>query len=422
MRHSYKVAGVVFSAALMTACGSSGLSSSPSSLAPQNPSSLAAPSRESGSPMGKPGITILHSFDGPTGWAVGAGVIDVNGTLYGTTVGGGGGVCNKKPETGACGVVFKVAGTGTTVLHSFSQDHAGWGPHGSVINLDGTLYGTTVYGGEHHNCGTVFALVHTDYSVIHSFDCANGKHPWAGLTDVDGTLYGTTIYGGNTDCDCGEVFKISNVGSVPAFSVVYTFKGGSDGSHPRAGLLFANDKLYGTTDAGGTADVGTVFSLDTDGTEDVLYSFKGGSADGARPEAGLIDVDGAFFGTTEEGGCSARPCGTVFRVTNKGKENVLHVFIGHSTDQKGGRPVAGLLEVKDKLYGTTRTDGKGDAGTIFSINPVGNVNYTVVHNFTGQPDDGAYPRAGLIDVNGVLYGTTSFGGEYNGGTVFRLQL
>lgn len=420
MRDLYKVAGAVFGAALMTACGSSGVSSTPSSLAAQNPSSLAGPSHESGSPMGKPGITILHSFDGPTGWAVGASVIDVNGTLYGTTVAGGGGVCNKTPKTSACGVVFKVAGTGTTVLHSFSQDHAGYGPHGSVINLDGTLYGTTLFGGE-HNCGTVFALRHTDYLVIHSFDCVNGKLPWAGLTDVDGTLYGTTELGGNTDCHCGEVFKITNARSGPEFDVVYRFKGGNDGKLPRAGLLYANNKLYGTTKDGGAANAGTVFSLDTDGTEKVLYSFKGGSADGARPEAGLIEVDGAFFGTTEDGGCHL-VCGTLFRVTNTGKEHVLHVFGGNTTDQKGGRPVAGLLEVGDKLYGTTRTDGKGHAGTIFSISPVGNVNYTVVHNFAGQPNDGAYPRAALINANGTLYGTTSYGGEYNGGTVFKLQL
>jgi uncharacterized repeat protein (TIGR03803 family) len=403
----------------MGACASSGLSSSPSSLAPQNPSSLAAPSRGPGSPLGKPGLTILHSFDGPTGWGVGAGVIDVNGTLYGTTVAGGGGVCNRKP-TQLCGVVFKVAGTGTSVLHSFSQDHAGYGPFASVINLEGTLYGTTAFGGA-HECGTVFALVHKDYSVIHSFDCANGKDPEAGLTDVDGTLYGTTVYGGNTDCYCGEVFKITNVGSGPEFSVVYAFKGGSDGANPHAGLLYANNKLYGTTANGGAANVGTVFSLDTDGTEKVLYSFKGGS-DGAHPRASVIDVDGAFFGTTEEGGCFTRPCGTVFRVTTKGKEHVLHIFTGHNTDSKGGRPVAGLLEVGDKLYGTTRTDGKHHAGTIFSINSVGNVNYTVIHSFVGQPDDGSQPRAGLIEVGGALYGTTSIGGEYNGGTVFKLRL
>ena len=419
MRHSYKVAGVVFSAALMTACGSSGVSSTPSSLAAQNASSLAAPSRES-APMAKPAITILHSFDGPTGWAVGAGVIDVNGTLYGTTVKGGGGVCDKNLHHSACGVVFKVAGTGTTALHSFSQDRAGYGPAASVINLDGTLYSTTFYGGK-HNCGTVFALRHSDYLVIHSFDCMNGEHPLAGLTDVDGTLYGTTEFGGNTDCNCGEVFKITNAGSGPEFDVVYTFKGGSDGADPQAGLLYANHKLYGTTHIGGAANAGTVFSLDTDGTEKVLYSFKGGT-DGANPSAGLIEVDGAFFGTTEEGGCLHRSCGTLFRVTNTGKEHVLHVFGGNTTDQKGGRPVAGLLEVGDKLYGTTRTDGKGHSGTIFSINSVGNVNYTVVHNFAGQPNDGEYPRAALIDVNGTLYGTTSYGGEYNGGTVFKLKL
>lgn len=97
------------------------------------------------------------------------------------------------------------------------------------------------------------------------------------------------------------------------------------------------------------------------------------------------------------------------------------ITILHSFDGPTGWLVgAGVIDVNGTLYGTTRTDGKG-AGTIFSINPVGNVNYTVVHNFRGQPNDGAYPRAALIDVNGVLYGTTSYGGEYDGGTVFKFQ-
>jgi uncharacterized repeat protein (TIGR03803 family) len=77
--------------------------------------------------------------------------------------------------------------------------------------------------------------------------------------------------------------------------------------------------------------------------------------------------------------------------------------------------------VKDKLYGMTRDDGKYGRGTVFSINPLGNVNYTVIHNFAGQPNDGWQARANLLDVDGTLYGVTGRGGEYDGGIVFKLK-
>jgi len=78
--------------------------------------------------------------------------------------------------------------------------------------------------------------------------------------------------------------------------------------------------------------------------------------------------------------------------------------------------------VKDKLYGTALLGGKYDMGTVFSINPVGNVNFTVIHAFAGAPNDGGRPRAALIDANGKLYGTTELGGEHNGGTLFKLTV
>lgn len=149
------------------------------------------------------------------------------------------------------------------------------------------------------------------FNVIHSFAGSDGSGPLAGLAiDSKGNLYGTTINGGQYGA--GVVFRataggqegiLHNFGSVP-----------NDGESPESSLIFdATGNLYGTTFAGGTSGVGTVFKLTRKGTETVLYSFAGG-ADGANPEAHLaVDKSGNLYGTTTAGGTSGG--GTVFEIS-----------------------------------------------------------------------------------------------------------
>ena len=87
------------------------------------------------------------------------------------------------------------------------------------------------------------------------------------------------------------------------FTVLHAYTGGNDGGYPVGGLLVdGSGNLYGTTSAGGTADLGTVFKLDSGGKETVLHNFRGGT-DGSLPQAGLVvDRDGDLFGTTYRGG------------------------------------------------------------------------------------------------------------------------
>jgi uncharacterized repeat protein (TIGR03803 family) len=100
-------------------------------------------------------------------------------------------------------------------------------------------------------------------------------------------LYGTTGYGGH---GVGTIFEVDAKGNE---TVLYSFsRTGSDGSYPWPGLMRdAHGNLYGTTEAGGNLacmdGCGTVFKLDTNGNEIVLYSFDGGE-DGANPDAGLV--------------------------------------------------------------------------------------------------------------------------------------
>jgi uncharacterized repeat protein (TIGR03803 family) len=263
--------------------------------------------------------------------------------------------------------------------------------------------------------------------VLFSFRGHDGTYPLAALIELKGTLYGTTFYGGsyNTcgydELECGTVFSITRGGTE---KVMYSFGKVNDGADPVASLIKVKGTFYGTTTNGGTQDEGTVFSVTPSGTEKVLHSFGIGS-DGAQPQASLIEVKGTLYGTTVIGGASGCDgvsiCGTVFSITPSGTERVLHRFRGGTTD--GAGPSASLINVKDTLYGTTPYGGPyacatgGSCGTVFSITPNGKEK--VLHSF-GAAGDGMQPAAGLIDVGGTLYGTTVAGGTYGNGTVFAL--
>jgi uncharacterized repeat protein (TIGR03803 family) len=130
------------------------------------------------------------------------------------------------------------------------------------------------------------------------------------------------------------------------YKSLYSFKGGTDGANPSAGLIAVYGELYGTTGGGGTYGHGTVFKVSTFGTETVLYRFKG-VPDGAFPVAGLIEVNGALYGTTQLGGTyGAYGDGTVFKMSTSGAESVLYRF---KNVPDGANPEAGLIDVNGAL-------------------------------------------------------------------------
>ncbi|MBV9263617.1 MAG: hypothetical protein JO324_04785, partial [Candidatus Eremiobacteraeota bacterium] len=212
-----------------------------------------------------------------------------------------------------------------------------------------------------------------------------GTHATGGLVNVNGTLYGTTARGGASGN--GTVYSMTTGG---AHKVLYRFRGGSDGSDPHSQLLDVKGTLYGTTAGGGSANAGTVYSVTTSGAEKVLYAFKGGS-DGAVPMAGLASINGVLYGTTSVGGgsgcstSSSAGCGTVFSVTTGGEESVLHRFAGGSD---GALPQAELLDVNGVLYGTTGIGGSCalsiGCGVVYSITPSGDEK--VLYAFKGGSD------------------------------------
>jgi uncharacterized repeat protein (TIGR03803 family) len=316
------------------------------------------------------------------------------------------------------------------VLYSFAQpERNGAEPSAGVIaDKAGNFYGTTLEGGGTQGCGTVFKLAPDGTeTVLHAFcdGAGDGRSPRAGLiADKAGNLYGTTMNGGGKSL--GAVFRLAPDRTE---TLLYSFVGVSDGSYPEAGLILdKGGNLYGTTRGGGTAGVGTVFRLAPDGTETVLYSFRGGS-DGASPVAGLLaDEAGNLFGTTMTGGGAGcyenQGCGTVFRLATDGAETVLYSF---QSGSDGAFPLAGLIsDSAGNLYGTTTGCCGESKGTVFKLAPDGTE--TVLHAFTGGKD-GAYPRSSLIAKAGNLFGTTYAGGNMSClggggggcGTVFKLK-
>jgi uncharacterized repeat protein (TIGR03803 family) len=359
---------------------------------------------------------LVYAFKGGTGGSLPlADLLVVNGKLYGTTSSGGELKC-----AGGCGTIFSFDPAGTyRVLHSFlGMPHDGAFPYAGLILVNGNLYGTTSIGGaaKSSNNGTVYeSSLSGDERVLYSFG-ASGKaaYPTAELVNDDGTLVGTTFYGGNGGCasgyTCGTVFAMSLAGKE---RVVYDFPPdfGSkiNGNEPYAGLTILDGKLYGTTEEGGTGFVGTVFEVSIAGKERVLHSF-GISPDGALPVTQLIAVGQELYGTTALGGRYG--LGTVFAVSPSGKEHVVHSFRGSPHD--GANPVSRLIAVNGTLYGTTdhggahRCSSSGTGcGTVFAVTPSGKER--LLHSFAAGKD-GAIPLAGLVDDNGTLYGTTYVGG------------
>lgn len=354
-------------------------------------------------------------FDGayPT-----AGLVrDDRGNLYGTTTeGGSAGYGN--------GTLFKLDPSGNeTILHSFTGN-GGDGVYCNgtpILDEQGNLYGTCNSGGASGD-GTVYKISRTgNATVLHSFTgtAGDGANPNSALMrDNHGNLYGTTTTGGAFNA--GTVFKLDQAGNE---TIIHSFTGSAgDGATPYGGLIQDEaGNLYGTTGAGGAFSNGTIYKIDKHGVETVLHSFNAATGDGKSPFGSLVrDCRGNLFGTTLGGGSADD--GTVFELTAAGNETVLHSFTGGFTafTGDGAYPDAGLvLDEQGNLYGITTAGGAARNGTVFKLDTSGNE--TLLYSFGNAPD-GVSPGLGsvVLDRQGNLYGTTSLGGTFNVGTVFKL--
>jgi uncharacterized repeat protein (TIGR03803 family) len=317
-----------------------------------------------------------------------------------------------------------------TVLHTFTGGPSdGNTPDGGLArDAEGNLYGTTCYGGANGE-GVVFKIDTTGAeSLLYSFGAVpDGQCPSSGLLLVGSQLYGTTVFGGQYGY--GAVFKLNVNGDE---TIVHSFAGyPSDGDmYNGVGVSYgalirdSTGNLYGSTFAGGEFDAGTVFKIDSTGSETVLYSFSGYPTDGGGAAGGVVrDAAGNLYGTTLAGGTFG--VGTVFKLSPAGKETLMYIFSG---GLDGGGPWSGLVrDSKGNLYGTAYFGGIGGfdcgdgCGVVFELGPGTSNKLAVLHDFAGDPNDGADPFAGLtMDSSGNLYGITAEGGSLNTGVVFKL--
>ena len=364
--------------------------------------------------------TIIHNFAG-VGFGDGASPAEGNAlilsgsTFYGMTRTGG---------TSNAGTVFSMStdGSNYAVLRSFAGGASdGSLPAGYLVQSGSILYGMTLTGGT-SDFGTLF-YINTDgsnFTLLHSFrgGSSDGSSPVGSLILSGSTLYGMTLIGGTSNL--GTLFSINTDGT--SFTIIRSFAGGSgDGQGGRGALLLIGSTFYGLTRTGGSQNKGIIFSMNTNGSNfTILHTFIGSSSvdDGVAPNGVLVHSGGVLYGLASGGSTNK---GTVFSIKTDGTDYKILRMFGGTTD--GNFPQGSLVLSGLTLYGTTQNGGSLGNGTIFSINTDGS-NFTVIHAFAGGSNDGANPNGSLAIVGATLYGMTSGGGNGGGGsgTIFSVLI
>jgi len=327
--------------------------------------------------------------------------------LWGTTDNGG--------QSGG-GNLFVTNSTGTNYKNLYSFQNQDAIPASSVIQAtNGLLYGLTTSGGA-NNYGMIYSYDITSggYTDLHDFTNEDGASPLGSLLQAkDSLLYGLTQYGGAFDS--GVIFSYNIATGVE--TDLYDFTGFADGCHPKGSLIQGGNRLlYGLTYDGGTNDSGTVFSFNIlTKNETVLHNFKGGTTDGGLPCASLLMInDSLLYGTTLKGGAYYN-FGTIFNYNIN--SNYYVVLLSFDSVADGFSPIGTLIQASNGLlYGTTEYGGTNNfsGGTIFSYDISTNVK-TIVYSFLGSLADGQFPQGTLVQAsNGLLYGLTVTGGIYSG--------
>jgi hypothetical protein len=359
--------------------------------------------------------------------------------------------------------------SGYATLYSFKGGSDGASPEGVILGKSGALYGTTLYGGANtcqtemsfYLCGTVFELAPAEEvpwikTMLYSFNGARGALPSYGARlafGQNGALYGTTMAGGSNDVQGipvgGAVFELAppaNAGGTWTESVRYSFpQNYEEPSTPYSGVFIGSGgALYGTSVISHYAQGfgswgGSVFSLTPPSVpgatwaESTLWDFYAdGPSLGVNPNAGVVSIGGSLYGTTlASSGFGG--CGTVYQLSpptaagGTWTGTAIYGFTGGNGCESLAPLTAGPSGV---LYGTTVGGGSGTqctaymavgCGVVFQLTPPAAVGgawtETVIYSFTGITGDGAYPTAGVVlGENGVLYGTTGYGGSATSGS------
>jgi uncharacterized repeat protein (TIGR03803 family) len=316
-------------------------------------------------------INILHNFAGGDGGPMGS-LFQSGSILYGLTTAAGGTDFGTVFMIGADGTGFT-----TMHYFTGSPGDGGTPYYSSLVQSGPALYGMTLqggsfgFGGGSNGDGVIFRIGTSGagYSILHSFGgtATDGISPYGSLVRSGSTLYGMTAGGGSFGQ--GTIFQIGNAGT--GYSVLYSFGGtATDATAPTGSLVQSGATLYGMTSSGGSSGIGTIFKIGTDGTGySLIHSFAGGQSqggpgDGSFPQGSLVVSGSTLYGMTETGGTDA--LGTIFGINTDGSDfEVLHSFAGGPDD--GAIPFGDLSVSNSTLYGMTPNGGTHYSGTIFSF-------------------------------------------------------
>jgi uncharacterized repeat protein (TIGR03803 family) len=358
-------------------------------------------------------ISILHSFGyhaGLDGGATPTTLVKLDGAYYGTTLYGG---------TASCGTLFQFdpSSGNVTVLHSFCDGTVAGdaqAPNSLIAGSDGNLYGTSSYGGSTAyggetlggaGAGALFEYVIATgkVKILHSFDDGSvtndGIVPNSVTQDSYGNLWGTCMWGGSTGM-YGVLFQYNH--SSQTLTIVHSFGDGSvtnDGQNPDYIMQGQDHVFYGCTDAGGKAGAGVLFAYNFG--IDILHSFGDGtvSGDGREPSCVVQAKNGNLFGETTSA--------LYIVAATTGKMSILHDFTGYPDD--GYNPNALAFDSNGVLYGITYAGGQGNRGTLFQYTSSSGLKYLYSFQATSTTD-GNDPVAIVGGENGTMYGVTYYGG------------
>lgn len=377
--------------------------------------------------------SVIHNLSASDGEGLLSGLVaDRAGNLYGSASWGGNQNCQSSDP--GCGTIFKLTRHGSgwlfSVLYAFTGDSDGSWPENLAFGPDGSLYGTTSWGGISSGClgfgcGTVFRLqpparfcssVNCPWHKTTLYQFANGddgRYPNGIVVDAAGNVYGTAE-GGN-----GTVWELSPAHGGWTYNTIYTFPGISNGANPLTGVaLDGAGNLWGWG-AGGFRncgspydqfDCGAIYKLSPSASGWNLTLVYRLNHDSGGVPLGLFTFDAAgnMYGTLSSSGPNGN--GGVFQyVPSTGQMSLLYAAPGNE-DEDYGPQGAVAMDQAGNLYAADPSNGAYGAGYVFQLMPSnGYWTYNGLHDFMFD-NNGSGPYGPLVvDTQGIVYGAAAGG-------------